>query len=309
MWEGNYLLEDWHVVPRAKLCCLFAAASTPRCYTNAFSVIASFASRRRERVSLTVVMCAALRLAVMSSATAFVGTPCGLSAARRGLFSAGTCRDLPQASRRLPTASACGHLRMQGGIAADEDDWYDSEKWESFRKSGARQSGPLPNAKDASSDSSSWDATADKMSNDVQSEQRDGQKRQGANPAVEWIRIAGCDVCLPKERRKPIDGTKRFIGLVHFIGGAFVGTLPRQSYTVLIESLVAKGRLVVVATPCSGLAGMDHYKAAYEATFKFQTGCLSPARGCVLCRYLSCLCLCLCFRPFLCLCLCLCLCL
>jgi hypothetical protein len=228
---------------------------------------------------------------LVSSATAFVGPALGgLSAARHGLLSAGTCRqrDIPQAARRLPTPV---YLRMQGGIAADEDDWYDSEKWESFRKSGARQSGPLPNAKDASADSSSRDATSDKMSNDVQSQQRDGQKRQGANPAVEWMRIAGCDVCLPKDRKRPIDGSQRFTGLVHFIGGAFVGTLPRQSYTVLIESLVAKGRLIVVATPCSGLAGMDHYKAAYEATFKFQTGCMTPVPVC-LCRYLSCLCLC-----------------
>lgn len=152
-------------------------------------------------------------------------------------------------------------------MAADEDDWYDSEKWESFRKSGARVSGAR-----AAKDESRAEDDQRGVSTDVQDRQRDGDKRQGADPRVEWIRVAGCDVCLPKDRKKPIDGP-RFAGLVHFIGGAFVGTLPRQAYGVLIESLVAKGRLVVVATPCSGLAGMDHYKAAYEAAFKFQTAC------------------------------------
>jgi len=165
-------------------------------------------------------------------------------------------------------APAARSFRMQaGGMAADEDDWYDSEKWESFRKSGARVSGAR-----AAKDESRAEDDQRGVSTDVQDRQRDGDKRQGADPRVEWIRVAGCDVCLPKDRKKPIDGP-RFAGLVHFIGGAFVGTLPRQAYGVLIESLVAKGRLVVVATPCSGLAGMDHYKAAYEAAFKFQTAC------------------------------------
>jgi hypothetical protein len=154
-------------------------------------------------------------------------------------------------------------------MAADEDDWYDSEKWESFRKSGARESGTRA-AKESRAGGEKQGA-----STDVQSWERDrdnDRNQQGADPRVEWMRIAGCDVCLPKDRTKPIDDL-RFAGLVHFIGGAFVGTLPRQAYGVLIETLVAKGRLVVVATPCSGLAGMDHYKAAYEAAFKFQTAC------------------------------------
>jgi hypothetical protein len=151
---------------------------------------------------------------------------------------------------------------MQVAGTADEDDWYDSEKWESWRKSGARVSGSRQ----------AKDADAGGVSADVSSQQQGG-KSPGRNPNVEWMRLAGCDVCLPKERKKPVNGGPRFTGLVHFIGGAFVGTLPKQSYGVLIESLVEKGRIVIVATPCSGLAGMDHYKAAYEAAFKFQTAC------------------------------------
>lgn len=29
----------------------------------------------------------------------------------------------------------------------------------------------------------------------------------------------------------------------------------------------------MIATPCAALSGMDHYKAAYEAAFKFQGAC------------------------------------
>mmetsp|Transcript_31381 Transcript_31381/g.50713 ORF Transcript_31381/g.50713 Transcript_31381/m.50713 type:complete len:505 (+) Transcript_31381:1-1515(+) len=213
----------------------------------------------------------ALRLALASASTCFVSTPGGLSAARGSALwsSSGICRRSLRQTRSV-AASVFG-TRMQGGMAADEDDWYDSEKWESFKKSGARESGTRA-AKDADGSTSSSDSTRGDVSANVQREQRGGERQKGTNPNVEWLRIAGCDVCLPKDRKKPMDG-QRFSGLVHFIGGAFVGTLPRQAYGVLIESLVAKGRLVVVATPCSGLAGMDHYKAAYEAAFKFQTAC------------------------------------
>ena len=216
-----------------------------------------------------------------SSAAAFVvpltrrdtlaGTPAGLSAARRAsLCPVGLCRS-PHLTH-FPTSARSAALQfvfMQGGMAADEDDWYDSEKWESFRKSGARVSGTRERNDEKERKSQSG-GSQQGMSVDVGEREKD--QRQGTDPRVEWLRIAGCDVCLPKERTKPIDGP-RFTGLVHFTGGAFVGTLPRQAYGVLIESLVAKGRLVVVATPCSGLAGMDHYKAAYESAFKFQTAC------------------------------------
>ena len=213
-----------------------------------------------------------------SSAAAFVvpltrrdtlaGAPAVLSTARRaslcpvGLRRAPPCTQVPTSAR-----TALQFVFMQGGgMAADEDDWYDSEKWESFRKSGARVSG----ARERDDEKERKSQSQQGMSVDVSEREKD--QRQGTDPRVEWLRIAGCDVCLPKERTKPIDGP-RFTGLVHFTGGAFVGTLPRQAYGVLIESLVAKGRLVVVATPCSGLAGMDHYKAAYESAFKFQTAC------------------------------------
>ena len=212
------------------------------------------------------------RLAIASTAAAFVSTPGGFASRSSGIHrTTGLCRAALPWSRlkhvRKSEVAVCG-VRMQvGGMAADEDDWYDSEKWESFRKSGAR----VPGARaDEDKNAKAPDSSAGDFSVDVQREQEKEGKRQGTNPNVEWLRIAGCDVCLPKERKRPMEGP-RFTGLVHFIGGAFVGTLPRQAYGVLIENMVAKGRLVVIATPCSGLAGMDHYKAAYEAAFKFQT--------------------------------------
>ena len=91
---------------------------------------------------------AALRLALASASTCFVSTPGGLSAARGSALwsSSGICRRSLRQTRSV-AASVFG-TRMQGGMAADEDDWYDSENWESFKKSGARESGTRA-AKDA----------------------------------------------------------------------------------------------------------------------------------------------------------------
>ena len=89
---------------------------------------------------------------------------------------------------------------------------------------------------------------------------------------MQWINVGGSDVCLPRDTKKPLSGP-RFNGVVHFIGGVFVGTVPKLAYGPFIERLVRKGRLVVVATPVQALTGMDHYKAAYEAAFRFTSAC------------------------------------
>ena len=227
-------------------------------------------------------------LALGSTSHAFVGTPVGtpVGLVNGPRFGAQVTRNRarpaaaarPTGRSRAPVAGRPMGMQISAGTA-DEDDWYGSDNWESFRKSGARVSGARQGKNaEAQGPGNTGSASGDVLDVNVQSSSEDqndseGQTRPGDRPEVEWMRVAGSDVCLPKERRKPIGGGARFSGLVHMIGGAFVGTLPRQAYGVLIELLVAKGRVVVVATPCSGLAGMDHYKAAYEAAFKFQTAC------------------------------------
>jgi len=55
---------------------------------------------------------------------------------------------------------------------------------------------------------------------------------------MEWLEISGNWVLLP---RRPI-------GIIHFLGGAFVATLPHLSYRRLLEFLAQQGYLVI-ATP------------------------------------------------------------
>jgi hypothetical protein len=55
---------------------------------------------------------------------------------------------------------------------------------------------------------------------------------------MEWMEISGNWVLIP---RRPI-------GMIHFLGGAFVATLPHVSYRRLLEFLAQQG-YVVVATP------------------------------------------------------------
>eukprot|EP00960_Hanusia_phi_P077457 768695-Hanusia_phi.AAC.12 len=143
-------------------------------------------------------------------------------------------------------------VRMQVSLT-NEDDWYDSERWEAFGKSNARVSGAETNKKEEK---------------EVEVEAKPQDSRRSGGNEVQWMKLAGCDVCLPKDLRKPIDGV-RFAGIVHFIGGVFVGAAPKQAYSTFVEEMVSRARVVVIATPCAGLTGMDHYKAAFEAAYKF----------------------------------------
>mmetsp|Transcript_45039 Transcript_45039/g.70605 ORF Transcript_45039/g.70605 Transcript_45039/m.70605 type:complete len:547 (+) Transcript_45039:189-1829(+) len=159
-------------------------------------------------------------------------------------------------------------LKAGSWAVPDEDDWVGSDNWDSFRKSNARRRDAQAKEEDKAREEQKQGSQQQTWDND----ETDGLEKdsgRGWSEQTEWLKIAGCDVCLPKDKRKPLDGD-RFTGVVHFIGGAFLGVVPKQAYRVLIEGLVAKARVVVIATPCSGLAGMDHYKAAYEAAFKFQ---------------------------------------
>jgi len=51
--------------------------------------------------------------------------------------------------------------------------------------------------------------------------------------------------------------------VVHFVGGALVGATPQQTYASFLETLAELG-VCVVAAPCSGLTGLDHWAAADE---------------------------------------------
>lgn len=61
------------------------------------------------------------------------------------------------------------------------------------------------------------------------------------------------------------------MGIVHFVGGALVGTAPRQTYGSFLEdvSRAAGGTLCIVATPCTGLTGLDHWAAASEVLLRW----------------------------------------
>ena len=96
---------------------------------------------------------------------------------------------------------------------------------------------------------------------------------KNANQDVEWLRLVGCDICLPKDRRKSVDKLRRFPAILHFVGGVFAGSIPGQAYRPFIEDLTSKGRFIVIATPCAALSSMDHLKAAYEAALKFNSAC------------------------------------
>jgi hypothetical protein len=131
-------------------------------------------------------------------------------------------------------------------------------QWQRFTKSGARQSGSRNAEKEQGSTST----------RDTEVASGESSKAMGD---VEWIKAGGCDVCLPVDRRRPLDGGKAMNAVVHFVGGVFLGSIPKAAYAPMIEDIVRKGRVIVVATPCAALSSMDHYKAAYEAAFKFQS--------------------------------------
>lgn len=110
---------------------------------------------------------------------------------------------------------------MSGALSKDEDEWYDTDKWEKFKESGARVSG----ARTADGE--------DRRRADNEQQRAERVANEGVD--VEWMRVGGCDVCLPKDRRKPLNGSRRFNAVVHFVGGVFVGTVPKQAYRPFIE--------------------------------------------------------------------------
>ena len=78
---------------------------------------------------------------------------------------------------------------------------------------------------------------------------------------MDWQEIAGNWVYLP---RNPV-------GIIHFLGGAFVGTAPHVTYRLLLEELAARG-YAIAATPFVNT--FDHGAIAREVLEKFET-CLA----------------------------------
>lgn len=74
---------------------------------------------------------------------------------------------------------------------------------------------------------------------------------------MNWKQIAGSWVVVPQ----------RPIGIIHFLGGAFVATAPHVTYRLLLEYLVEKG-FAVVATPFVNT--LDHSAIAEEVLLNFE---------------------------------------
>ncbi|CAG9464447.1 unnamed protein product [Pedinophyceae sp. YPF-701] len=74
-----------------------------------------------------------------------------------------------------------------------------------------------------------------------------------------WEEVEGGALIL-----RPASKTPR--GVVHFIGGAFVGAAPQFTYSTFLEALASKG-LIIVATPYN--TGFDHMRICDECNFKF----------------------------------------
>jgi hypothetical protein len=80
--------------------------------------------------------------------------------------------------------------------------------------------------------------------------------------ARRWLRIAECDVLPPPSG-------ERCAGIVHFVGGALVGAAPKQGYASFLEGVSDAANLCIVATPCTGLTGLDHWAAASEVLLRW----------------------------------------
>ncbi|MUG99404.1 DUF1350 domain-containing protein [Scytonema sp. UIC 10036] len=74
---------------------------------------------------------------------------------------------------------------------------------------------------------------------------------------MDWKEISGNWVLIP---RNPI-------GIVHFLGGAFVATAPHITYRWLLEQLATKG-YAVIATPFVNT--LDHYAIAKSVLLNFE---------------------------------------
>lgn len=75
---------------------------------------------------------------------------------------------------------------------------------------------------------------------------------------MDWQEISGNWLIIP-------DNT---MGIVHFLGGAFIGTAPHLTYRWLLEKLAEAGFLVIT-TPC--LNTFDHIAIARDVLNRFET--------------------------------------
>jgi hypothetical protein len=62
------------------------------------------------------------------------------------------------------------------------------------------------------------------------------------------------------------------VGLVHFLGGAFVATAPHLLYRSLLEALAQAG-YGIIATPFFALETLDHQAIARNVLNRFETAC------------------------------------
>ncbi|KAK9800800.1 hypothetical protein WJX73_006739 [Symbiochloris irregularis] len=76
----------------------------------------------------------------------------------------------------------------------------------------------------------------------------------------DWQQVGGAWVLRPKSGAKPR-------GVIHFVGGAFVGAAPQLSYRLLLE-LLAGHDFAIIATPFP--TGFNHLDIADEAHFGFE---------------------------------------
>ena len=74
---------------------------------------------------------------------------------------------------------------------------------------------------------------------------------------MNWQEIRGTWVLVPSNP----------IGIIHFLGGAFVATLPHLTYRWLLEHLADKGYLII-ATPFVNT--LDHIAIAKSVLLKFE---------------------------------------
>ena len=76
---------------------------------------------------------------------------------------------------------------------------------------------------------------------------------------MEWQEISGNWVYLPRQE---------IVGIVHFLGGAFVATAPQLSYSSILEKIAQAG-YGIIATPF--LNTFDHLAIAREVLNRFET--------------------------------------
>ena len=89
-----------------------------------------------------------------------------------------------------------------------------------------------------------------------------GARAQRPSAAVKWMKLAGCDVCIPRaclRRRRSVSDTSATptpAAIVHFVGGFVTGQAPRSAYGRFIESVAQRACVVIVATPFQSLGAV-----------------------------------------------------